>query len=97
MANKQPGNVLKLVENASVTGPLVNWPGGPGMFTAEATFGGGTVKLQVQTQSAAGTWVDVGSDTTLTAAGAGGFTLPPCNIRASIATATAVYAFVTQM
>ncbi len=95
MPQFNPGKTVPLATNASVTGSLVAWPGGPGMFTAEATFGGGTVKLQAQTSN--GTWVDVGPDTTLTAAGAAGFILPPCNIRVSIATATVVYAYVTAM
>ena len=85
-----------LASNASATGTGVKWPGGPGTFSAEATFGGGTITLQVQT--ATGTWIAVGSDTTLTAAGIAGFILPNgSNIRALIATATAVWAFATPM
>lgn len=94
MANQPAGTVTKLAENATV-GTVVNWPGGPGMFTAEATFGGGSVKLQVRTQK--GTFVDVGADTSLLAAGAAGFLLPPCQIQVLITTATAVFAYVTQM
>lgn len=82
---------LTLASNAAVTGNAVDWPGGNGAFYAEGTFGGGTVKLQ--TQSPNGTWMDVGTATTLTAAGVGGFTLPAGPIRVNIATATAVFAY----
>jgi len=81
---------LILANNASATTPAVQWMGGTGVFTASATFGGGTVKLQFQSDS--GAWVDVGPYTTLTADGGGVFTLPPCSIRVNIATATAVFA-----
>ncbi len=88
--------VQTLAENASATAPGVYWQGGPGMFTATATFGGGTVTLQLLSQS--GTFIAVGADTTLTAAGAAGFILPKgVFIRAAIATATAVFAYVTPM
>ena len=83
-----------LAQNASATGGEVSWPGGEGVFMAEATWGGGTVKLQFKTPN--GTWIDAGTETTLTANGAGAFLLPPCLIRASIATATAVYAYAKQ-
>jgi hypothetical protein len=81
---------LDLLNNASATGTAMEWPGGRGVFAAEATFGGGSVKLQWQLPN--GTWADVGTDTSLTANGAGGFELPNCIIRAAVATATAVYA-----
>ena len=84
---------LTLALNASATQTGVVWAGGPGMFTCEATWGGGTVTLQVL--SGNNTWIAVGTDTTLTANGAAGFMLPRgCQIRALIATATAVFAFV---
>lgn len=81
---------LILCQNASATTPAQSWMGGSGVFTASATFGGGTVKLQFQGDD--GSWIDVGPYTTLTAAGGGVFTLPPCQIRVNIATATAVFA-----
>ena len=37
---------ITLVSNASATGSWFAWPGGRGEFRVEATFGGGTVKLQ---------------------------------------------------
>lgn len=79
-----------LLSNASATGDWVDWPGGRGVFMAEATWGGGTVKLQYEGPN--GTGIDAGSDTTLTANGGGVFELPGCRIRAHVATATAVYA-----
>ncbi len=84
-----PGFVL--ASNASATGSWVLWPGGEGTFLAVATFGGGTVKLQVMGPDGS-TAVDVGTNTTLTAAGGGNFKLPKCYIRCNIATATGVYA-----
>lgn len=84
-----PGFVL--ASNVSATGEWVRWPGGKGTFLVHATFGGGTVKLQVMGPDAS-TAIDVGSNTTLTADGGGNFELPKCYIRCNIATATAVYA-----
>ena len=82
---------LTLLSNASATGSAVAWPGGRGLFSAEATWGGGTVKLQFK--SANGTWIDVGTASTLTANGIVGFELPMCQIRIDVTTATAVYAY----
>lgn len=84
------GDVYTLASNASATGDAVAWTGGRGVFMAEATWGGGTVKLQVQ--SPRGTWLDVTS-ASLTANGHLSFELPAGPIRANIATATAVYAY----
>lgn len=81
---------IVLVSNASATGAWFAWPGGRGEFRVEATFGGGTVKLQCKGPN--GTAQDVGVDTTLTAAGGGIFELGAGEIRCNIATATAVYA-----
>ena len=83
---------IRLIENDVAAATSYDWQGGQGMFTAEATWGGGSVRLQVQTLN--GTWVDVGSDTTMTANGAAGFSLPAGKIRALVATSTAVYAYV---
>lgn len=79
-----------LLSNASETGSWVSWPGGRGVFTVEATWGGGTVKLQYKGPN--GTAIDAGSDATLTANGGCVFELPAVDIRANVATATAVYA-----
>ena len=96
MADIQARTIITLASNASATQTGVLWTGGPGTFSAEATWGGGTVTLQ--TLSGNGTWIAVGSDTTLTANGIAGFILPKgAQIRALIATATAVYAFAVPM
>ena len=85
------GKRLDLLSNASATGSGVSLEkGGKHYFMAEATFGGGTVKLQMQTPH--GTWVDVPSGS-LTAAGALALDLPPGQYRGNVATATAVYAW----
>lgn len=81
---------IVLASNASATGNWFQWPGGRGEFRVEATFGGGTVKLQCKGPN--GTAQDVGTDTTLTASGGGIFELGAGEIRANIATATGVYA-----
>lgn len=82
---------IALVENASATGSGFSFKGGRAVFMAEATFGGGTVKLQVQSPN--GTWMDI-SNGSLTAAGiTAPLYLPPGVYRANIATATAVYAY----
>lgn len=85
-----------LLDNASATGSAVEWAGGPGVFRCAGTFGGATVTLQFLNANAS-TWTAVGDDTTLTAAGAGYFTLPPCQIRALVAggTPSALYAKAT--
>jgi hypothetical protein len=68
------------------------WGGGRGCFSVHAdTWGGGSAKLQRQLRT--GEWIDVGTDTTLTADGHGGFELPRCPIRVVIATATGVSAW----
>ncbi len=68
------------------------WMGGRGTFMAEATFGGGSVKLQYKTPN--GTFVDIGTGGSLTANGLIGFELPPGELKVVVVTATAVYAYV---
>lgn len=84
-----------LLSNASATGAWFPWPGGRGDFRAEATFGGGSVTLQCKGPN--GTAIPVSSATTLTANGRGTFELGPGEIRAAVATATAVYAQVLRI
>lgn len=84
-----------LLSNAAATGSSFAWPGGTGVFMAEATWGGGSVSLQYQLPN--GAWVAAGADTTLTANGGGVFELPPCNIRAAVSVATAAYATATHV
>lgn len=71
-----------LIQNGSATSAGFDWPGGDAVFVADGTFGGCTVALQIQLLG--GTWINTGVNTTLTAPGAGGVTLPPCQIRASV-------------
>lgn len=87
------GERVDLVSNASATGNGMTFVGGRSAFIAEATFGGGTVKLQAQ--SPQGTWIDV-SGGSLTANGFVLLDLPPGQYRANIATATAVYAWLVR-
>lgn len=83
-----------LAENAGAgNGAAVRWAGGRGVFSATATWGSGSVKLQYQLPDGS-TWVDVGPETTLTADGAGGFELPDSLVRAVVTTSTAAYAWV---
>ena len=81
---------IVLASNASATGDWFYWPGGRGEFRVEATFSGGTVKLECKGPN--GTAQEVGTDTTLNADGGGIFELGAGEIRCNIATATGVYA-----
>lgn len=89
MANS---NRVTLGSNVSATGSAVLYTGGPSLFMATATFGGGTVKLQVLLPDGS-TWVDVAGGS-LTAAGTSAVLwLPPGSYRVNVATATGVYAY----
>jgi len=61
-----------------------------------ATFGGGSVKLQILAGDGS-TYSSVSSATDFTAAGYATVNLPPGQYRWTIATATAVYAVVTRI
>lgn len=98
----QPGdsvqaNVFTLLSNASATGAAVQWPGGQGTFAVVGTFGGATVALQFLGPDGS-TYINAGTNTTLTAAGAGNFILPPVLIRATVTggTPSALYASATK-
>lgn len=78
-----------LLSNASATGTPTTWAGGRGVFCAVGTFGGGSVTLQYLGPDGS-TWLTAA--TALTANGLIAFELPPGQIRAAVATATAVYA-----
>jgi hypothetical protein len=66
------------------------WPGGRCAFLADATWGGGNVKLQIKTDT--GAYADV-SNSTLSANGLSGVLyLPAGTYRAVATTASAVYA-----
>lgn len=84
-----------LASNAGAgNGSAVNWPGGKGAFVAEATWGGGSAKLQFQTDQS--TWIDYPSGS-LSANGLILFELPAGPVRVVIATATACYAFAARI
>ena len=88
MSNKSR---VDLATNAGAgNGAECEWRGGQGLFMAEATWGGGSAKLQMKSPN--GTWIDVPS-ASLTANGMYVFNLPQCDIRVVIATATACYAY----
>jgi hypothetical protein len=63
-----------------------DWNGRLGAFLAAGTFDGATVKLQ---QKIGSTWVDLGSDTTLTADGGGQFITPQSELRVNTSSAGA--------
>lgn len=72
-----------LLENGSATGSPFRWPGGRGIFSVGGDFtGGGTVSLHAELPN--GVYAAVGTDTTLTANGRGGFDLEPTNIKVVI-------------
>ncbi|HVY97884.1 MAG TPA: hypothetical protein VHA35_00180 [Dongiaceae bacterium] len=84
---------LNLIDNGNATGGAYVWNGGKGSFLVHAdTWNGATVKLQVLGPDHL-TWIDTGTDTTLTADGGGNFELPPGQLRAAVVgSPTAVYA-----
>ena len=87
------GYTATLASNAGAgNGTAANWVGGRGIFIAEATWGGGSAKLQIQSPN--GTWVDV-DGITLSANGTKQFVLPRGLIRTVIATASAAYIYVS--
>lgn len=73
----------QLLANASANGDWVQWEGGTGVFTVAGTFGGATVTLEFLGPDGS-TEIAMGMDTTLTAAGGGGFVYPPGRIRAAV-------------
>ena len=85
---------ITLLSNAGAgNGADIGFNGGVCVFGADATFGGGSVKLQIKL--ATGTYADVASSS-LTAAGISGVLyLPPGTYRAVATTATAVYAYLS--
>src|SRR5437588_12952480 len=72
---------------AVATGSRADWPGGQGVFVVVCTtFNGATIKLQFLGPDGA-TWIDAGAAATVTATGAGIFSLHPCKIRCAVITA----------
>jgi hypothetical protein len=82
----QISNVQLLVKSA-YTGPLLQWPGGIGVFSCVGTWGGATVTLEFQAPDNS-TMIVAGTYTTLTANGAGVFNLYQGNIQAVVSGAT---------
>lgn len=87
-----------LINNAAASSPKIAWPGGMGVFSVVGTFNGATVKLQFVGPDGI-TLIDAGTATTLTAAGAGVFYLPPCPIQATVSGGppTGIYAAVNRV
>ncbi len=81
-----------LLSNASSADDevAVVWPGGPCYLVLEATWGGGTVKLQYLTPNS--TWIDVPL-LTATANAIISTTIPAGQVRLNVATSTAVYGY----
>jgi hypothetical protein len=62
---------------------VIDWPGGPGVFACQGTFGAGVVfQLRVSIDGGT-TWSDVsGAELTIIGNDMGAFQLPPCKLRA---------------
>ena len=67
--------------DSSTTPAVTAHNGKTNAFLVAGTFDSATVKLQ---QKIGATWIDVGTDTTLTASGGGLFTTPVSNIRVAV-------------
>lgn len=81
---------LDLALNSVIQTTDLRWVGGEGYLLAEATWGGGNVKLQQLSPN--GTYLDIPS-ATLSANGMVAFKAPPGILKLVITTATAVYAY----
>lgn len=81
---------VTLLHNEAATSAAKSWPGGKGTFMVVATFGAGSVALQYLASDNV-TWLTP-TGGSLTANGMFNFELPPGQIRALVAAATAVYA-----
>lgn len=84
---------VPLLVSGSATSPAFVWNGGRGDFAVVGTFGGASVNLQVLGPDSA-TWIDVGTTTSLTAAGHALFDLASGQIRANVVggTPSGIYA-----
>ncbi|MBP6748425.1 MAG: hypothetical protein KA144_02195 [Xanthomonadaceae bacterium] len=90
----QTAGVMLLTNEAVDSGSFL-WPGGKGVFSVVATFGGGSVGLEYLGPDGA-TWI-APTGGLLIANGGIVFELPPGQIRATVDTATAVYATATRI
>ena len=79
---------IPLMVAGAATSATKQWPGGDGVFNCVGTWDGATATLQFLTANGT-TYLACGSDTTLTANGAGVFSLPACVLRVLIASAGA--------
>ena len=78
---------LFTVIEADAEGAAFDWDGGVGSFVGWGTWGSGTSKLQMSPDGGT-TWIDVGTDVTLTDDGMGNFQLGPCKIRGDLSGST---------
>lgn len=90
------GTDKNLASNVAATTAAFELKGGKYAVAVVATFGGGSVKLQMLGPDST-TYLSVASGTDFTAAGYGTVDLPPGQYRWTIATATAVYAVVCRV
>lgn len=74
---------IVLLDNAAATGPARTWAGGRGQFKVAGSFGGATVTLQILGPNGS-TWLDVGTEAALAAAGVANFDCPPGQLRAAV-------------
>jgi len=89
------GYRLDIASNASAgNGSDFECKGGVVLFMAEATWGGGNIKLQIKSPN--GTYLDI-SSSTLSANGALRLELPHGLYRYVITTSSAVYAYIVKM
>lgn len=63
------------------TTEVIDWAGGTGVMLCQGTFTAASLEYSLDGGS---TWTDVGTDTELTAAGGGVFTLCACKIRVDV-------------
>lgn len=93
MARRQQLTLASNAAPGAQTG--VDWQGGRGMLFGEATWGGGSAALEMQTPN--GTWVAIfdaaGVAVSITANGGKVFEAPAGPLRVNITTATAVFAY----
>ena len=84
----QSSNWVNLIVAGSATGPILQWPGGIGVFMCIGTWGGATVTFEFQGPDNA-TLIVAGTATTLTSNGAGVFYLPTSEVQAVVSGAGA--------